>query len=168
MLVWSSSQQDFEPLPAVPDDTGTRFVGLDANRHRQNVYRLRQTGIFAEQFIANYDRLITNLDQMLRRGDFGEWFVGDLPPFDFASDHDPWCQCQDHLDPSALEIIELSIEGSVAAATWTWGQQGGASRDQDPGFKRSIRAVREDRVWRISYLSGFDFDLATKGPDDGD
>jgi len=73
------------------------------------------------------------------------YYVGELPPY--GNDANPWCDCQDNPDKywEKIKIQNLIIKDNKATFNWTWGD----------GFKYKVKAVKENNVWKISFLQGF-------------
>ena len=133
------------------------YVGVEMNRHARNLEHFRQAGLFAEEFIANYDHVVRTIDSKLRSGEL-EWPVGDIPPF--GEEVDPWYRLQDMPFEHGWEKFEFafrSIDTAHASLTWSWGQTEGY-RD----FRYNVRVAKENGTWRIAYLEGFDFETCTK------
>ncbi|GAB3572176.1 hypothetical protein [Hymenobacter daeguensis] len=93
--------------------------------------------------------------------------VGDLPAFGFATNTNPWCECQDvpFDKPNPWEFIRVdivSLNNSKAEADWKWGK---LELNTDPSWKNfayRFRAVKESGKWKIAYLEGFDFARAIR------
>jgi hypothetical protein len=142
---WSethSSNSDFEPIPDAQDSA---YIGLDLGKHQQRMNELKATNYFSSEFLANYNNIGQKIDQVLKTKK-NEWLVGDLPPF--GNDANSWCNCQDSPDNYWKNIIikNLIMDDNSASFIWTWGDN----------FEYKAKAVKENGVWKIQYLEGFD------------
>lgn len=95
--------------------------------------------------------------------------TGEIPPFGFHTDADPWCDCQDvpydgedafrvAANLVAVHIIELNNESGKMY--WTWGS---LPKDVSPDWRTvtyKFKVIKEDGKWKISYLQGFDIKRA--------
>lgn len=82
------------------------------------------------------------------------WPEGELSTFD--TDDDAWCDCQDTPVDNYWTIIKinnLKINSNSADFKWTWGGD----------FNYSTKAAKENGVWKISYLQGFDINAYNWG-----
>ena len=146
-LIWADSENSINLLPIVLEDSiYTRF---DLDQHQQNLNKLSATSLFSQEFINNYDNIILHLDKKLRNGEFeyGPWYLGDLPPFNFASEANPWCNCQDNASWESIQIKHLGEKTFI----WSWGQ-----RWKD--FKYQFRVSEEDGKLKIAYMEGFEIE----------
>jgi hypothetical protein len=155
VLTWSESNESIDLLPVLKDRKGRIYTGFDMNKHKANLAKLRETGFFAKEFIENYNQIILTLDQMLRSKEFDEWFVGDLPPFKFVNEIDPWCLCQDFSPEQFNNVSIVKIDSKSGELIWNW-EKGTDWMD----FKFMV--VKEDNKWKISYMQGFDYMESTK------
>ena len=162
-LIWANSENVIDILPMLADSQDSVYIGFDLNKHKSNLDKLRATDFFANEFIENYNQIILTLDKKLKNHEFDKWLVGELPPFRFSNDVNPWCACQDvpYDNPSPwnyvkIEVIELSND--KAQLIWKWGSP---DPNMDSGWEDFIykfRAVKENGKWKIAYLQGFDFE----------
>ena len=142
---WSetkSSQEDFEPL--LVKNTDSVYTGLDLKRHQKRLKELGNTHFFSEEFIRNYDKIAVTINEKMKDKSL-VYYVGELPPY--GNDANTWCDCQDNPDKywEKIKIQNLIIKDNKATFNWTWGD----------GFKYKVKAVKENNVWKISYLQGF-------------
>jgi hypothetical protein len=127
------------------------------SRLRKNLNALEETNLFAQEFIENYNQIILALNRKLTANEFeyGPWLVGDVPPFNFASDVNPWCLCQD--TPAPWDQVEVNhLEGQTYE--WKWG---GLKEETHPSWKEfryKFKVTTENSKWVISYLEGFDIE----------
>jgi len=145
-----NSNQDFDP---VENKKGDKYVGLNLNTHKKRLEELKKTNFFSQQFLDNYNKIALKLDANLKSKKI-EWLVGDMPPF--GGDSNAWCNCQDYPDAywKTMAVNNVKIENNKASFYWTWSWKG--------DFKYKAEAVKENGVWKISYLQGFNFDEFTK------
>ncbi len=167
-LDWAESKEKINVTPVVQDKKGKFWISFNLAQHERNLLKLKGSSLFAAEFISNYNQLVLTLDQQLKKGSYGPWQVGDRPSFNFASNDDPWCSCQDvpYDKPSPYNFIEtevVSLNGSKGELNWKWGGLGPEYDPQpgyDPGWKKfryRFRVVKESNQWKIAYLEGFDF-----------
>lgn len=150
VLRWSESNESIVLLPALTDNKDSIYIGFDLNKLKVNLVKLRETGFFTNEFIENYNHIIQNLDRKLRNKEFELWFVGDLPPFKFANDINPWCLCQGYSSNDFHDIEIINLNSKSGELIWKW------KKDSDwKDFK--FRVIKEDNKWKISYMEGFDY-----------
>ena len=139
----NSSQVDFEPL--LLKEADSVYAGLDLERHKMRINELRETNLFTDQFISNYDKIGLIIDKKLRDKSW-VWNVGELPPF--GNGANPWCNCQDNPDNFWEKIIlkDANFANNLATFNWSWGD----------GFNYKAKAVLANGIWKIDYLEGFD------------
>src|SRR5690554_363621 len=140
-----SKSEDFVPLQK--EKTDTAYVGIDFTQHKQRLQDLRNSNLFSEKFISNYNQIALNIDQELKSGTL-IWNIGELPPF--GNGASPWCNCQDVPDDflNKIWIMHLSIKDNTAFYNWSWGD----------GIVYNIEAIKEGNEWKILYMEGFDYD----------
>ena len=160
VLTWADSEKAIDLLPVVTDENDSIYIGFDLEKHRENLDKLEETGMFSQEFIGNYNQIILMLDKKLRTNDFegGPWLVGYLPPFNFAGDVDPWCLCQDvpYDTPPPWEFVEVEPLNDQTYR-WKWGR---LNEGTDPSWKQfsyKFKVTKEESKWRVSYLEGFEF-----------
>lgn len=139
----NSSQVDFEPL--LLKEADSVYAGLDLERHKMRINELRETNLFTDQFISNYDKIGLIIDKKLRDKSW-VWNVGELPPF--GNGANPWCNCQDNPDNFWEKIIlkDVNFANNLATFNWSWGD----------GFNYKAKAVLANGICKIDYLEGFD------------
>lgn len=168
VLKWGDSLQ-VGLLPGVVDTKKKVITSLNLSTHRLDLAKLRASGLFAAEFIENYNKVILTIDKRLRNGK-QQWLDGDQPDFGFSRDVNPWCGCQDvpYDKPNPFDFVEVNVlnrNTSSVEATWHWGK---LPESSDPSWKEwkdfsyRFRAVKENGEWRIIYLEGFDFTEALK------
>jgi hypothetical protein len=165
VLKWGDSLQ-VGLLPGVVDSKRRVISSLNLGKHKLDLGQLHASGLFAAEFIENYNKVILTLDKRLRNGK-QQWLDGDQPDFGFYRGVNPWCGCQDvpYDKPNPLDFVEVNVLNkgtSTIEATWHWGK---LPVDSDPNWKDfsyKFRAIKENGEWRIIYLEGFDFTEALK------
>ncbi|MCL2290406.1 MAG: hypothetical protein FWC34_06860 [Bacteroidetes bacterium] len=166
-LKWADSENSIELLPVLTDSQGSAYIGFDLSKHKSNLDKFRLTDLFAIEFVENYNQIILTLDKKLRNREFEEWLVGDLPTFRFANGANPWCNCQDipYDNPNPWDYVEIEIielNDDKAELIWKWGSLNLNMDSSWKEFSDRFRSVKENGIWKISYLQGFDFEEATK------
>lgn len=162
VLTWSDTENAIELLPVVADSKDNAYIGFDLDKHKKNLDALRQTTLFAPEFIENYNQIISVLDKGLRKGTYGKWLVGDLQPFMFSNDHSPWCNCQDNDDWNKIEVRVITLTDNEGELEWTWGNVGTGTNPNWADFAYKFKVVKENDKWKIAYLSGFDYQKSTQ------
>ncbi len=160
VLIWADSDNSIDLLPVSSGENDSIYTGFDQDKLKQNITKLTKSNLFSKEFIENYNQIISTLDQKLKNNDFeyGPWYVGDLPPFNFSSDVSPWCQCQDIMDWNLVEVEQ--IKGNDFQ--WKWGGLSDETHQSCKDFRCKFSVIQEDSIWKISYLEGFDIELINK------
>jgi hypothetical protein len=156
-LCWADSQKSMDLLPAVTDNNDSIYIGFDFNIHKLNLEKLKETDLFADEFIDNYNQVIITLDKKLKNKEYDDWLAGELQPFNFSNDINPWCYCQElpYDKPNPWSLVEISIinlDKFKGELTWTWGKT--EWRD----IQYDFNVTKEDGKWKISYMKGFDYE----------
>jgi hypothetical protein len=135
---------DFEPLQNNPTDT--IYSGIDLQAQKVSTEQLEKSGFFAKEFVENYQNIATKMDKKLKNGS-AVWEVGYLPPF-VGSGVNAWCNSQDYPEKywEKLRLSKFEKQGEETSFVW----------NLDNGFTYKVRAKKENEVWKISYLEGFD------------
>jgi hypothetical protein len=163
VLNWSETKNNGDLLPLITDDKDSLFIGFDLDQLKNNLIKLKSTGFFSTEFINNYNSIILKLDEKMRKKEIDTWSTGEIPPFAFASNSNPWCNCQD--TPGSWDIVEvypIRLNADEGELYWNWGNLG---KDFSPDwneFKYKFKVKKEDGKWKISYLEGFDFKESTQ------
>lgn len=175
-LKWGEESEIALPSPVTAEGVDVCVnVGLNMKEHTKNLAKMRESGFFSREFIANYNNLITTLDQRLSLGDI-TWMCGEQQSFNFAQDHGVWIAAQDlpYYDPEPFEIIEMQtvqLDGAKGEFYWKWAAingMGQATKSALEDGKQRFEAVKEDGKWKISYLETFDYENAIKFPTSAD
>lgn len=162
VLNWANSKNSIDLLPVFSDNKDSVYIGFDLDKHKQNLNKLRQTNLFATEFIENYNQIILTLDKGLKEGYYGKWLVGDLPTFIFSNDHSPWCNCQDNDDWNKVELRVITLTDNEGELEWTWGNLSTDKYSEWKDFAYKFRVVEENDKWKIAYMTGFDFKESTR------
>jgi hypothetical protein len=166
MLSWSNSKDVIELLPVVTAGNEETVVGLDLRRHQSDLEKLKRTGYFSTEFIESFHQIILKLDEQTKKGKYDKWSLGELPPYNFASDASPWCNCQDvpydTPDPySQVEVYVTTLSKTTGALYWKWGKLAANVPKDWRDFSYQFKVSKEDGQWKIAYLQEFDFKKAT-------
>lgn len=145
---WIQTKKTQNDFDVIANKKGDKYVGLNIKTHNKIVEELKKSNFFAQQFIDNYNKIGLKIGDNLKTGKL-EYFVGELPPY--GSDSDPWCDCQDNPEAfwKTMKVNNLKIENNKAAFYWTW-----TAWKETPKYK--VTAVKENGIWKIAYLTGFD------------
>jgi hypothetical protein len=162
MLIWSDSKNVIELVPAITNGKDSIYTDFDLNQLNTNLEKLKATGFFSTEFLDNYNQIILTLDKEMKDKKFAPWSTGELPPFNFANDVDPWCDCQDvpYDSPDARALIEvgvISLKDQEGDLFWKWGKLGPEVSKDWRDFRYKFKVKKEAGKWKISYLEGFDF-----------
>lgn len=138
-------------------DSSNRPIGFDFNEVNKIKGTFKRSSLFSKGFTDNYERIISTLDKKIRNKEYGdiEWYVNELPIFAFANGWNPWCCCQCICseDDYKIEIIKFNEDFCELKI-----KRGQGSSWID--FK--AEATKENDIWRISYLEGFDYEAGIK------
>jgi hypothetical protein len=134
----------FDPLQKNPTDT--IYSGIDLQKQKTYTEQLEKSGFFTKEFLENYQNIATKMDEKLKDGS-AVWMVGDLPPF-AGGGVNAWCNCQDILEKywEKITLSKFEKQGEEMAVVCIL----------DEGFTYKMRAKKENEIWKISYLEGFD------------
>lgn len=158
VLKWSDSKNTIDVLPFSVDSKDSACNGFDIDKLKSNLDQLRRTNFFSEEFIQNYNKIILTLDKKIKRNEFEKWYPNsELPPFPFANDLNPWCECQDNMDWNLVEIKIISLTKNKGELYWYWGNLSPEVNMDWKGFKSIFKVIKEEGKWKITYMHGFDF-----------
>lgn len=165
VLNWADTQKSIDLLPVLADSKDSLYIGFDLDKHKQNLDKLQTTNFFAKEFIENYNQIILNLNKDIRNGKIEKWLMGDMPPFNFASNVNPWTGCQDipYDEPNPFDYVDIKW-GNIGNGEliWKWGKPKLITEPSWKVFEYKFRVVQENDRWKISYLQGFDFNGSTR------
>ena len=149
VLVWADTNSVLDIVPVIQKDS--IYNSVDMTKQKMNRQVLTETNIFSKQFTNTYDTIINKIDSLLKSGEEESvWLVGDLPPYNFANDASPWCDCQDNLGWSKI-IIE-HINGSDYVWKWDVASELGPGWDE---HRYSFSVTIEDGTLKVSRMEGF-------------
>lgn len=165
MLNWAETKKSMELVPALTDSKDSLCIGFDLKKLDTNLTELKNTNFFSAGFIENYKQIILTLDKKAKNKEF-KWSTDELPPFNFANDVDPWCDCQDvpydKPSPWGLVLIRVvSLDKEKGELYWTWGEPRAGRTPDWKDFSYKFKVQKEEGRWKISYLQGFDFKEGT-------
>ncbi|OMQ08760.1 hypothetical protein [[Flexibacter] sp. ATCC 35103] len=145
---WIETKKTQTDFDVVENKKGDKYVGLNVKAHNKVVEELKKSNFFAQQFIDNYNKIGLKIGDNLKTNKM-EYFVGELPPY--GNDSNPWCNCQDNPEAfwKTMKLNNLKIENNKATFYWTWTEW-----KETPKYK--VTAVKENGIWKIAYLEGFD------------
>jgi len=150
VFTWADSKNGISLVPVLKDSKDSIFIGVDLEEHKQNLKKLHQTNFFATEFIENYNKLILTLDNGLRNEKYEQWLVGDLPTFSFANGWNPWCCAQSNCLDESFQIEIIKLDNNSGELKY--------KRDKDSSWIDFVfRIKKENGIWKISYLQGFDY-----------
>ena len=164
-LNWAHSKNSIDLLPVIADSKDSLYLGFDIELHKQNLDKLHKTNLFASEFIENYNQIIIAFDKGLKNGKYEQWMVGELPPFNFSSDVNPWTLSQDipYDNPNPFDFIEVKLlDIDKGEVNWKWGKPELITEPSWKDFEYKFKVVKKESKWKITYLEGFDFKESTK------
>ena len=137
-----ATQSDFLPKQ---DHLSEYYVGLDVEQHQKRIAELEKSGFFTTVFLEKYHAQAIQIHTALLEGKT-DWSVGEYSPF--ASDTDPWCNCQDAPEQywEDIQIVQLRPEGSTVRILWSLGDD----------FTYMMKAEHTDAGMKISHMEGLD------------
>lgn len=156
-LLWADTCNSLDIFPVIENDKDSIYSGIDLEKHKQNLLLFKNTKLFSKGFIANYDQLILTLNKKMAQKEI-VWNVGEIP--DFFPDGNIWCNCQDvpYDNPNPWKNIEIKlINKKKKAFCWTWGKVN--DKEINQVFSYNFSVIKEDNIWKIAYLEGFDLPL---------
>jgi len=156
VLSWSESKESVDLLPILADGKDSVYIGFDMDKLKENLNKLKETGFFSTEFIENYNQIILTLDRKLRNKEYIEWLVGDLPPFKFANDCNPWWNGQEYFSLELVIVEKISLRKDEGEFYFKCGSIGKECSGLE-GYKTRFRVVKSENKWKISYMQGFDY-----------
>jgi len=166
LLVWAEDHKGVpDLLPFVINRQDSTVTGFDLGKLKGVDDSLKTTGFFSKEFINNYNQIIQVLDRKMKDKEIAPFSTGEIPPFGFDTDADPWCNCQEvpYDSPNAYSLVDVHIvelNSESGKLYWTWGS---LPKDVSAGWKTityKFNVKKEDGKWKISYLQGFDIKRA--------
>lgn len=165
-LVWAEDHKSVpDLLPFVVNRQDSTVTSFDLTKLKGIDDSLKTTGFFSKEFIDNYNQIIEVLNKKMKSKEIAPFSTGDIPPFVFDTDSDPWCDCQDipYDSPNAYGLVDVHImelNNESGKMYWTWGSlpKGVSSDWKTVTYKFNV--IKEGGKWKISYLQGFDIKRA--------
>lgn len=151
---WIETKKTQSDFDVIENKKGDKYVALNTKTHNKIVSELKNSNFFAQQFIDNYNKIGLKIGENLKTNKI-KYFVGELPPY--GNDSNPWCDCQDNPESywKTLKVNDLKIQNNKATFYWTWTEW-----KDSPKYK--VTAVKENGIWKIAALDGFDYNSFTK------
>src|SRR6185437_257206 len=112
LLLWAEDHKGVpDLLPFVINRQDSTVTGFDLNKLKGVDDSLKTTGFFSNEFINNYNEIIRVLYRKMKDKEIAPFSTGDIPPFGFDSDADPWCNCQEvpYDNPNAYGLVDVHI-----------------------------------------------------------
>ena len=123
LLVWAEDGKKVpDLLPYVINRQDSTVTGFDLGKLKGIDDSLRYTGFFSEEFINNYNQIIQLLAKRMKGKEIAPFSTGEIPPFDFHTNADSWCDCQDvpyggeNAFMVAANLVEVHIENLTSKA----------------------------------------------------
>jgi hypothetical protein len=166
LLIWAEDGKGVpDLLPFVINRQDSTVTGFDLSKLKGVDDSLKNTGFFSKEFINNYNQIIQVLDRRMKDKKITPFSTGEIPPFGFHTDADPWCDCQDvpYDHPNAYSLVDVHIielNNESGKMYWTWGS---LPKDVSPDWRTvtyKFNVIKEEGKWKISYLQGFDIKRA--------
>lgn len=144
----STHLADYPPKETLNDD----ITGLDEHRMAQRIAELRDSELFSDKFIQQYEDYVLNIHEGLKEGRL-IWKRGVQPSF--MNKGDPWCHCQDYpesfwewLSLHNLEVLSVDSVSIRVAGFFSLSQQSGQHTYR-------VELILRNGKWRIDSLQGF-------------
>jgi hypothetical protein len=170
LLVWAEGGKEVpDLLPFVLNRQDSTVTGFDLGKLKGVDDSLKNTGFFSREFINNYNHIIQLLDKRMKDKEIAPFSTGEIPPFGFHTDADPWCDCQDVpyggenafiVAANLVEVHIIELNNESGKMYWTWGS---LPKDVSPDWKTvsyKFNVEKEGGKWKVSYLQGFDIKRA--------
>lgn len=163
MLRWNDSDKQMDLLPAVVNEGDTIYTGFDMIQLSKNVKVIKDTGYFTDGFVKNYESIILNLDIRLRNNQYEKWSTGELPPFTFANDFDPFCSCQDiPEDWNTVQTKVIKLEKDKGELFFMFGSSSDFEGKTPEDYATRFKVIKENGIWKIDYIDTFNYNNAIK------
>ena len=170
VLVWAEGGKKVpDLLPFVVDRQDSTVTGFDLDKLKGIDDSLKTTGFFSEEFINNYNQIIQLLYRKMKDKEIAPFSTGEIPPFGFHTDSDPWCDCQDvpydgedafMVAAKLVEVHIVELNNERGKMYWTWGSLPKGTSPDWSTVTYKFNVIKEDGKWKISYLQGFDIKKA--------
>ena len=141
-LFWWRAKDKLEDFPIIIQDN--LYKGINWELHNKKLHALISTGFFSKSFLEAYDKLALEIDKYIKISKDKSALNG-IPDFDLEAD--VWCSCQFNLTYSKpIKISNLRVAADSASFRITF----------DYDFQISAKAIKENKIWKISSLEGFE------------
>ena len=152
MYTWNETRNHEHEFETVVKDG--YVIGYNIDSHKKFLQELGDSGFFAEDFIANMDKILQEQNKLLSSGKL-KWRKGDLGPF--SGDVNEWCGCQDEPAPYTKLTTHIEdMDATTAKLYWNWE---GFGKDW-AAEHYNIRTIKENGKWKIAYMQGWDYAAA--------
>ncbi len=153
VLAWQDSKDQIGTLPLKGNDSSV-CIGVDYELQKENLKKLQASNYFTTSFILNYKRIIDRFDEIIKKGEVEKFDIGEMAPFSFATDASPWCNCQDNFGWDKIVAKEIRFDKNSCELKWGWNKW--------TDYSYRVKLKKENEVWKIDEMEGFDFNEATK------
>jgi hypothetical protein len=170
VLVWAEGGKEVpDLLPFVVNRQDSTVTGFDLDKLKGIDDSLKTTGFFSKEFISNYNQIIQLLYRKMKDKEIAPFSTGEIPPFGFHTDADPWCDCQDvpydgedafMVAAKLVEVHIVELNNESGKMYWTWGSLPKGTSPDWSTVNYKFNVIKEDGKWKISYLQGFDIKKA--------
>ncbi|HWZ14935.1 MAG TPA: hypothetical protein VNW95_06820 [Mucilaginibacter sp.] len=166
LLIWAENHKGVpDLLPVVINRQDSMVTSFDLSKLNGVDDSLKTTGFFSKEFINNYNEIIQVLAKKMKEKKIAPFSTGEIPPFGFDTEADPWCDCQDvpYDSPNAYSLVDVHIielNNESGKMYWTWGSLPKAVSPDWRTVTYKFNVTKEDGKWKISYLQGFDIKRA--------
>lgn len=157
MLLWVNSQEQLNSIPAKLS-VDSLYTSIDFDAVSNHVKSLEQSKYFTNNFIENYQKIFKKLDSELKNDKSLYWQEGELSPFNFMGDVNPWILTQDipYDSPNPYENIEIiEFDPKLGTGKWKWKASDNLD-DSWKSFTYKFRVYLNNNTYKIDYLEGFD------------
>ncbi len=124
------------------------FTGVDWDEYAKDMEVFKATNFFSKEFFTTHRTHALSVDSSIKQATI-EWrnMNDGIPLWD--TDADDWCSCQDYPEDywKLITLNNFIYNNGVVSFYWTWGNRNEKQYE--------LKAIKEDRKWRISYMQGF-------------
>ena len=152
---WNEKNISYYFNICIEDEKGENYIGIDWSIYEKNRKLLKNSGLFSDIFIRTYRQTLEKIDKKVKNREYEyEWLIGEYPPF--GTDANEWCYCQDTPNGNYWNNIEIkdfkATDDKIVSLTWNWSK----NNDKSNGFNYPMKVKKEDNIWKVIYLDGFD------------
>ncbi|SEO91876.1 hypothetical protein SAMN05192574_11645 [Mucilaginibacter gossypiicola] len=170
LLVWAEDGNKVpDLLPFVINRQDSIVIGFDLSKLQGIDDSLKTTNFFSSEFVNNYNQIIQTLARKMKDKEIKPFSTGEIPPFGFHTDTDPWCDCQDvpydgenafSIAANLVDVHIIELNKERGKMYWTWGSLPKNVSPDWRSFTYKFNVIKEGGKWKISYLEGFDIKRA--------